>query len=69
MQPLPQGVRRTDDDLNAECLFELGADDVVSRNVATQADPPSPSATAEPEAMQVWDAAELRHAEGPDVTH
>ncbi|KAA0232232.1 MAG: hypothetical protein JJLCMIEE_02804 [Acidimicrobiales bacterium] len=42
---------------------------IVSRNVAVQADPPSPAATAEPEAMQVWDAAELRHFLEVTATH
>lgn len=42
---------------------------IVSRNVASQADPPSPSATAEPDAMHVWDAAELRHFLEVTATH
>lgn len=42
---------------------------IVSRNVASQADPPSPAANADPEAMHVWDAAELRHFLDVTATH
>src|SRR5690606_3547122 len=42
---------------------------IVTRNVATQADPPSPSADGEPPVLQVWGAHELRRFLDATVEH
>lgn len=52
-----------------EALADAHRKGIVTRNVATQADPPSPSADGEPPVLQVWGAHELRRFLEATVEH